>query len=99
MSGRSLDHGLVIGYPRLLRGLWNAIDIRTKRNNRFARAPGRGPSGRNSEYPSLYFEALLFQNSSQVLGGLKLLESELAIAEDLIHHDLRLGLHGFDIAA
>src|SRR5262249_31564775 len=43
-------------------------------------------------------EAFLFQNAGEVLGGLELLETELAETEDAIDHDLRLFPHGVDLA-
>src|SRR5947199_9088871 len=45
VAGRSGNQRIVIPDPWLLRGLWNAVDVRAQRNHRLARSPLSGPRG------------------------------------------------------
>ena len=47
---------------------------------------------------TLDLETFFLENASEVLGGFEFLKSELAETEDTVHHDLRLFLHGVDLA-
>ena len=98
VSGRAFDHRLVPADAGLLRGLRDIVDIGAERDDGLSRAPAGHPRGGNSGNAALDLEAFLLQNAGEVLGGLEFLEAEFAEAEDAIHHDLRLLLHGVDLA-
>ena len=98
VAGRAFDHGLVPADAGLLRGLRDVVDIGAERDDGLARAPGGDPGGGNAGDAALDFEAFLFQNAGEVFGGLELLKSQFAEAEDAVDHDLRLLLHGIDLA-
>ncbi len=86
MSRRAVDYRIVIGDSRLLRRLWNTVDVGHEADHRLSRAVARNPGGRHSGHAALDAESVLLQKSRHVLGCLVLLESKLAEAEDLIDH-------------
>ena len=71
---------------------------RAERDHRLAGAPGGHPGGGDAGDAALDLEAFLFQDAGEVLGGFDLLEAQFAETEDAIDHDLRLLLHGVDLA-
>ena len=98
VAGRAFDHRLVPADAGLLRSLRDVVDIGAERDHRLAGSPRRHPRGGNAGDAALDLEAFLLENAGEVLRGLELLEPELAEAEDAIDHDLRLLLHGVDLA-
>ena len=61
VTGRALDHRIVIRDARLLRGLGNAVDVGPERDHRLARSPGRHPRRRDARDPALDREAVLLR--------------------------------------
>ena len=98
VSGRALDHRVVIRDAGLLRSLRDAVDIGTERDHRLAGSPGGHPGGGNPGDAALNVESLGFENSGEVLRGFEFLEAELGEAEDGVHHDLHLIAHAFHLA-
>ena len=98
VSGRAFDHGLMPGHAGFLRRLRNIVDVGAERDDRLALAPGGDPGGGNAGDVAIDLEAFFFENAGEVFGCLEFLEAELAEAEDAVDHDLRLLLHGVDLA-
>ncbi len=98
VARRAFDHRLVPAHARLLRRLRDVVDIATQRDHRLARSPTRHPGRGNSGDAALDLEAFLLEHAGEVFGGFEFLETQFAEAEDAIHHDLRLFLHGVDLA-
>ena len=98
MAGRAFDHGLVPADAGLLGCLRNVVDIGAEGDDGLAGAPGGDPGGGDAGDAALDFEAFLLEDAGEVFGGLEFLEAEFAEAEDAIDHDLRLLLHGIDLA-
>ncbi len=98
VSGRAFDDGFVPADAGLLRSSRDIVDIGAERDYGLARSPGRYPCGGNIGIIALNPEALFLQNAGEVLRCFELLETELAEAEYAIDHDLRLLLHGVDLA-
>src|SRR5438067_2120413 len=98
MARRAFDHRLMPRDGGLLRSLRDIVYIAAERDDRLPRSPARDPGGGNSGDAALDLEAFLLQDGGEVLGSLVLLKSELAEAEDAVYHDLRLLLHGVDLA-
>src|SRR6266705_4831838 len=82
---------------RLLRGLWNPVDVTAQRDDRLAGSPGCYPRCRYSRDPFLDLEAILLERVDQVAGSLELLKAKLTITEHLIHHLSREILHLLDV--
>ncbi len=61
-------------------------------------APRRDPGSGYTGYPALHLETFFFKDAAEVFGSFEFLEAKLAIAEDLIHHDLDLLRAGIDVA-
>src|SRR5215467_831695 len=97
MTGRTVNYGIVISNPGLLRGARNAINVSDESDHWFARTVGRDPSRRDRRNSTLEFEPILLKNVGQVARGFELLETELRIAKDLVHHLLREDLAAVDI--
>ena len=98
VAGRAFDHGLVPADAGLLRGLRDIVDIAAEGDDGLAGAPTGHPRGGNPGDAALDFEALFFEDAGEVFGGFEFLEAQFAEAEDAVHHDLRLFLHGVDLA-
>ncbi len=98
VARRAFDHRIMIGDAGFLRSLRNIVDIGAERDDGLALAPGGDPGGGNSGDAALDLEAFLFENAGEVFRSFEFLEAEFAEAEDAIDHDLRLLLHGVDLA-
>ena len=98
VAGRAFDHGLMPADAGLLRGLRDVVDIGAERDDGLAGAPGGDPRGGDAGDAALDFEAFLFEDAGEVFGGFEFLEAQFAEAEDAVDHDLRLLLHGVDLA-
>ncbi len=86
VAGAAFEKRIVVGHARLLRSRRNAVDVGAQRDDRLARSPRGHPRRRDARNAFFDGEALLPQDVGQVFGGFDLLESELAEAEDGIHH-------------
>ena len=98
MPRRAFDHWHVVRHCRLLRGLRDVINIRTQGDDRLPLPPRGNERGGDARHVPLDLEALLLQKTGEIFGGLKLLEAQLAEAEDAVHHHLRLLLHCIHLA-
>src|SRR5262245_35181791 len=97
VAGRFFDDRIVICDARFLRCSRNAIDIRDEGDHRLTTAPCRDPGRRHLSHTALNFESVLLEDAGQIPGGLILVKSEFAIAENLIDHLLSENLQLVDL--
>jgi hypothetical protein len=96
VAGCAGDDGVVVGDAGFLRGLRDAVDVRAEGDDGLALAPGGHEGGGDAGDAALDFEAVLFEDVGEVLGGVGFVVAELGVAEDCVDHDLDLLGAGVD---